>query len=72
MELQTIAAIAIAAAAALWLAWRWWKRGFDDDAHGCSGCSAVEPMQQRTPSRPRGTPPSERPAAKEARGARRG
>jgi hypothetical protein len=72
VELQTLAAIAIAAAAALWLAWRWWKRGFDDDTHGCSGCSAAEPTKVKSPRLTRGTPPAERPVAKDARSARGG
>ena len=43
MDGQAWSAIAIATAAATWLARRWWTRGFDDDAHGCSGCSAAKP-----------------------------
>ena len=57
---QTVGALVIAAVAAAWLVRRFWKRGFDDEAHGCSGCS-VDAERQKVTGLSRGPSPRERP-----------
>lgn len=67
MDWQTVTAIALAAAAALWLARRWWKHGFDDEAQSCSGCSAVEPLDPKRTGSPGAVRPLGKPVEEEAR-----
>jgi hypothetical protein len=67
VNLQTIIAIALAVAAAAWLARRWWKHGFEDEAEGCSGCTAVKPLDSDAAGLPHGGKPHGRPGAKTTR-----
>lgn len=57
---QTVGALVIAVVAAAWLVRRFWRRGFDDEAHGCSGCS-VDTERPKVTGLSRGPSPHERP-----------
>jgi hypothetical protein len=65
LEWQTLSAIAIAVVAALWLARRWWRHGFDDEEHGCTGCDAVKPLERSAAGPSRGGRPHERPVGRD-------
>lgn len=67
MDWQTLSAIALAAAAALWLGWRWWSRGLDDEGHGCSSCSVSEVQPSKRAPPPAGAKSKEEPVGDEAR-----
>jgi len=59
---QTIGALVIAAVAAAWLVRRFWRRGFDDEAHGCSSCH-VDAARPKATGLSRGPTPRERPGS---------
>ena len=61
MEAQTVGALVIAAVAGTWLVRRFRRRGFDDDAHGCSGCHGEQAGPSKTTGLSPGATPSERP-----------
>jgi hypothetical protein len=67
LDWQTVTAIALAAAAALWLARRWWRRGFDEEEQSCSGCSAVTPLAAKRTGSPTAGRPPEKPVEEKAR-----
>jgi hypothetical protein len=67
MDWQTLSAIALAAAAALWLGWRWWSRGFDDEEKGCSSCSVAKPLASKRPGPSAGADSQEKPVEDAAR-----
>ncbi len=60
MTAQTVGAVVIVAVAAAWLVRRFWRRGFDDDAHGCSSCH-VDPKPLNVTGLSHGAAPRERP-----------
>lgn len=49
MNAQTVGALVIAVVAGAWLVRRFWRRGFDDETHGCSSChvDATKPKVTR-------------------------
>jgi hypothetical protein len=61
MQAQTVGALVIATVAGAWLVRRFWRRGFDDDAHSCSSCPVDAPAKPKETSLARGPTPPARP-----------